>query len=148
MASPVSDVVIDVVEFTVERGKVREFARASFAEDAVHVDPLAAGRAGYSGVLATATHSVVTGHYRDQRAVAEYLGLAIERIVVGSVSWEYGRPLADGDRLVATRRVEKDESREGSRGPLRIVTLATEFVDASGVVVLVQRDVLIERAGA
>ncbi|RFA10494.1 acyl dehydratase [Subtercola boreus] len=127
--------VVDTVEFTVEAGKIREFARATFTEDPRHA----------AGELATATHSVVTGHYRDQRGFVARLGLAIERIVVGSVSWEYERPLIAGDRLVATRRVEADTVREGRTGAMRFVTLATSFTDAAGETALVQREVLIER---
>ncbi len=123
--------ILDIVTFPVESGKIREFARATFTEDPVHSD---------DGV-ATLTHSVVTGHYRDQRGFVERLGLAIERVVVGSVSWDYVRPLVAGDRLVATRRVESDENRRG----MRFVTLATEFTAAAGEIVLVQREVLIER---
>jgi acyl dehydratase len=123
--------ILDVVEFRVESGKIREFARATFTTDPVHTE----------GSLATLTHSVVTGHYRDQRGFVSALGLVLERVVVGSVSWEYARPLGAGDQLVATRRVESDENRRG----MRFVTLATEFTDAAGEVVLVQREVLIER---
>lgn len=129
---------LDTVEFTVESGKVREFARATFATDPVHT-------VGGSDVLATLTHSVVTGHYRDQATFVDALGLAISRVVVGSVSWEYARPLAADDTLTATRRIESDERREGTSGPMRFVTLVTDFVDAHGDVVLVQREVLIER---
>ncbi|MCU1413382.1 MAG: acyl dehydratase [Microbacteriaceae bacterium] len=128
--------ILDVVEFPVEQGKIREFAHATFTEDAVH----SAG----PDSLATLTHSVVTGHYRDQSAFVSALGLDISRVVVGSVSWEYRRPLATGDQLVATRRIESDETRRG----MRFVTLATEFTDAAGDLVLVQREVLIERGAA
>jgi acyl dehydratase len=137
--------ILDIVEIPVERGKIREFARSTFVTDAVHTDATAAEAAGFAAVPATATHSVVTGHYRDQRAFVETLGLALDRIVVGQVSWEYGRPLLAGDRLTATRTVEIDESREGRSGRMRIVTLRTEFVDQAGDVALVQREVLIER---
>ncbi len=129
--------ILDIVELPVEAGKIREFARATFTEDAVH----AAG----SGSLATLTHSVVTGHYRDQAGFITALGLELARVVVGSVSWEYRRPLAAGDELTVTRRLESDEHRDGSSGSMRLVTLATEFADVAGDVVLVQREVLIER---
>jgi hypothetical protein len=137
--------VVDEVELPVERGKIREFARATATTDAVHTDRAAALAAGFAGIPATATYVVATGHYRDQAAFVGKLGMAISRIVVGSVSWRYHRVIVEGDTLTAIRRVESDELRVGTSGPMRIVTLATEFVDASGTVALVQREVLIER---
>lgn len=137
---------MDEVAFEVERGKIREFARATGASDPVHVDPEAAAARGHEDVLATATHVVVSGHHRDQRAFVAGLGLDIRRIVVGSTAWEYLRPLRAGDALDGVRRVLADETKPGRNGvSMRLVTLETEYVDRSGEVVVRQREVLIER---
>jgi acyl dehydratase len=139
--------VLDTVSFEVEAGKVREFARATHATDPLHRDPDAATAAGFAGVPATATHVVVAGHHRDQRQFVRDLGLAIERVVVGSVEWNYTRPLVAGDRLTGTRRILEDVVREGKRGAtMRLVTLETDWVDASGATAVTQREVLIERS--
>jgi hypothetical protein len=138
--------VVDTIRFDVERGKIREFALATNAQDRVHVDRAAALAAGLTAEAATATHVVVAGHHRDQRGVLERLGLALERVVVGSTGWTYLRPLVAGDRLVGTRRVVADERKQRPDGTsLRLVTLETEFVDALGELVVRQRDVLVER---
>jgi len=140
--------VVDTVRFEVERGKIREFAVASRAGDPVHTDPSEAARRGYD-LLATATHVVVAGHYRDQRAFVAKLGLDIRWIVVGSTSWEYARPLVAGDALTGVRTVVADESKvSGSGGSMRLVTLETPYVDAQGDLVVRQREVLIERSGS
>jgi acyl dehydratase len=129
--------VVDVVGFDVERGKIAEFARATHAEDPQHH---------YAHALATATHVVVAGHHRDQAAFVEKLGLELSRIVMGSASWEYERPLRAGDSLVGTRTVVADEHREGKRGgTMRLITLETVYVDTGSAVVVRQREVLIER---
>jgi acyl dehydratase len=137
--------LVDEVTLPVERGKVREFVRATGASDPVHVDADAAAAAGFEAIPAPLTFSVSTAHLRDQQTFVRGLGLVLERIVVGSVSWEYRRPILVGDELRAVRRVESDESRAGRSGPMRFVTLATEFTDQRGELVLVQREVLIER---
>lgn len=138
--------VLDVVSFEVEAGKVLEFARATHAVDPVHTDPAAAGAAGFGRIPATPTHVVVAGHHRDQQGFVRALGLAIERVVVGSVDWEYARPLVVGDRLTGTRRVVDDTIRDGKRGgTLRLVTLETAWVDQLGATAVTQREVLIER---
>src|SRR5881296_3146757 len=121
--------VVDTVRFDVERGKIREFARATGAADLVHTDRREAQAHGHADVLATATHVVVSGHYRDQRAVVAALGLDLRRVVVGSTAWEYARPLRASDTLTGTRKVVGDETREGTRGgTMRLVTLETEYV--------------------
>ena len=138
--------LVDTVRFDVERGKIREFARATGAADPVHTDPREAQARGHGDVLATATHVIVSGHYRDQRAFVAALGLDIRRIVVGSTAWDYARPLRASDTLTGTRRVVADETRSGRRGgTMRLITLETEYVDSDGAAAVRQREVLIER---
>ncbi len=141
--------VVDEVTVTVEAGKIGEFAKATHAADPVHTDPAAARESGFSSVAATPTHVVVAGHHRDQRGFVAALGLDITRIVVGSVEWEYTRPLVAGDRLTGVRRVVDDATREGKRGgTMRLVTLQTDWTGDDGAVALTQREVLVERGVA
>ncbi|MFF5989132.1 FAS1-like dehydratase domain-containing protein [Prauserella flavalba] len=133
------------MSFEVERGKVREFARATFAEDPVYTDREVAVARGHADVVATPTYVVVSLHYRDQREWVAQLGLDIGRVVVGSVRWTYRRPMVVGDMIVGTRRVVKDERKPGSGGDLRVLTLETDFVDATGQIVATEEDVVIER---
>ncbi|GAA5121123.1 FAS1-like dehydratase domain-containing protein [Haloechinothrix salitolerans] len=138
--------IVDDVTFEVERGKILEFARATHTQDQVHTDTAIARANGFNDVLATPTHVAVAGHYRDQRGFVTSLGLAMERVVVGKVRWEYFRPLAAGDKLRGRRRVVSDERREGKRsGQMRLITLATDYIDARGDVVVRQSEVLVER---
>ena len=138
--------VLDVVSFEVEAGKVREFALATHAADTAHTRAEVAAEAGFGAIAATPTHVVVASHYRNQKEFVAALGLAIERVVVGSVEWEYARPLLVGDRLTGTRRIASDTTREGKRGgTMRLVTLETEWTDESGHRAVTQREVLIER---
>lgn len=138
--------IVDEVDFAVERGKIQEFARATYTKDLVHTDHEAAREAGADDLLATPTHSVVAGHHRDQRGFVDKLGLALERVVVGSVKWQYFHPLQAGDSVRGVRSVVGDERRESRRGgSMRMVTLETEFVDTTGETLLRQQEVLIER---
>lgn len=138
--------VIDVVAFDVERGKVRELCRATQTTDPIHTDPAAAVDAGFVDVLATPTHTVVAGHYRDQLGFVNKLGLALERVVVGSVKWDYFRPVQVGDSLRGVRRLVADEQREGKRGgSMRVMTLETNYVDGHDETVVRVTETLIER---
>jgi acyl dehydratase len=138
--------LVDEVHIDVERGKIREFVRATGVTDPVHTDQEAARAAGLDAPAATATYVVVTGHQRDQQAFVDALGLDITRVVVGSVSWAYDRPLVAGDRLTARRTVVDDRTKESRSGATnRLVTLETAFVAADGTVAARQREVLVER---
>lgn len=133
--------IVDEVAFDVERGKILEFARATLARDPVHTDRDTARAAGFPDVLATPTHVVVAGHHRDQRGFVDKLGLAFERVVVGSVTWTYLRPLHAAEHLTGVRRVVDDVRKKS----LRIVTLETEYTDRHGEVAVRVREALIER---
>ncbi|RRQ25656.1 acyl dehydratase [Rhodococcus sp. Eu-32] len=140
---------VDTVTIDVEVGKIREFARATHARDSAYTDLDCARSAGFDRHPATPTHVVVAGHQRDQQAFVRSLGLAIERVVVGSVDWEYARPVVAGDSLTGTRQVVGDTTKEGKRGgSMRLVTLETRWTDESGELVVTQREVLIERGAA
>ncbi len=141
--------VLDEVSFRVEAGKVREFSRATYTADPVHTDIEAARAAGFSTIPATPTHVVAGGHYRDQQGFVKTLGMTIERVVVGSVDWEYVRPLVVGDNLTGTRRIVDDTTKEGKRGgTMRLVTLETTWVDEHGHTAVLQRETLIERSAS
>ncbi|KAA9164526.1 MaoC family dehydratase [Amycolatopsis acidicola] len=133
--------MLDEVTFDIERGKIREFVLATHAGDTVHTSVEAARDAGFPDVPATATHVVVAGHYRDQRAFVAKLGLAYDRVVVGSVKWTYFRPLCAGDSVRGVRRVAADTRKRN----LRFVTLETDYLDAAGDCAVRVREVLIER---
>ncbi|MBM6545422.1 MaoC family dehydratase N-terminal domain-containing protein [Janibacter sp. YIM B02568] len=137
--------VVDTVAIDVEAGKIGEFVRATRVSDPVHSHPEAAAAAGLQGVAATPTHVVVAGHCRDPRAWVEALGLDMQRVIVGSVSWEYVRPLVAGDRVNGRRVVVRDERRDGRTGPMRVITMETDWRDASGDLAVRQRETIIER---
>lgn len=146
MSESLVGTIVDDVVLHVEPGKLREMVKATQASDPVHTDPEAAAAAGFRALPATATYVVVAGHQRDPRAFTAKLGLAMERIVVGEVSWVYERPLVVGDEIRGTRTVVGDIVRPGKRGgQMRIVTLETPYTDAEGVVVVRQTETLIER---
>jgi acyl dehydratase len=138
--------VVDEVVFDVERGKIGEFVRATGVQDPVHRSPDAARAAGLPDIAATATHVVVAGHHRDQLAFVRALGLDLARVVVGSVRWEYERPLVAGDRLRGVREVVGDERKTNRKGgTLRLVTLRTEYRDAADAAVVRVLETIIER---
>jgi acyl dehydratase len=121
--------VIDEVEFPVEEGKLREFARA-------------VGSVNGNGVPLTFT--TVAGHWRDQAAMVKLLGLDLRRIVVGGSEWEYHAPVTAGDRLRGRRVLIGREQKQGAQGAMMVLTLETRFHRQDGELAVVQRDTVIE----
>lgn len=141
--------IVDEVRFEVERGKIAEFVRATAVTDPVHRDPSAAGAAGLDDIAATATHVVVAGHHRDPSAFIALLGLDLARVVVGSVSWTYRRPLVAGDRVHGIRTVMSDEQKTTrSGGVLRLITLLTRYRDQHDHIVVEVEETIVERGVA
>jgi hypothetical protein len=117
--------VVDEVDFPVEEGKVREFALACGSSDLTTV-PL--------------TFAAVAGHWRDQAAMVELLGLDIKRVVVGGSEWEYVSPVRIGDRLRGARVLSELSQKRG----MRFLTLETTLRRSDGEVAVIQRDTVIE----
>ena len=136
---------VDEYVIPVEAGKVLEFARAiqDPADRYRSLDGAAAD--GFSAVPAPLSFAVTAAHHRDAAAAASSLGLAMERVVVGEVGWEYERPVLVGDVLYGRRRVSGVRHRDGARGgSMTFVTMMTEFRDRDDVLVLSQDETLIE----
>src|SRR6266550_6065260 len=129
-------------ELPIERGKVREFARALLDDDPVFVETAAADAG-----PAPLTFSMALAHWLDESdGGISRLGLDLRRLLHGGTSWEYVRPLCAGDELKAERRVADVATKEGKRGgAMTVVEIETVYRDADGGVVLRQRDTLLER---
>lgn len=109
--------VLESWEFTVERAKLKEFARA--VQD-VHAE---------TGDIAPPTFPVVSSAGFVERLVTGRLGLDRSRTVHGEQAYEYSEPVRVGDTLRCTARLIADETKLGTRGGfMRIVTTEVEFV--------------------
>jgi acyl dehydratase len=70
------------------------------------------------------------------------LALDFSRILHGSQSYEYVRPLREGETLTVRSRIESIRERAGAG----FLTLVTELLQADGAVVCVARSSMVERA--
>jgi hypothetical protein len=126
-------------ELTVERGKIREFARATRAEDPSYLDdpqPVIPPT-----FLATAAHWA-----RNELALLDGVKGDPRRRLHGTQEFAFhGPPPRAGARLRGVPRIEAAYERNGRRGGrLRFYVLATEFSDETGRVVAVARMTVVE----
>lgn len=115
--------------YLVGREKVREFARAVFADDPQHTDPAAARALGYSDVVAPPTFAMVVQDLTLQQLLAEPdSGIELSRVLHGDQRFAYTRPIVAGDELTAKLAVT------GIRavGANSMVTSEAVVTDAAG----------------
>ena len=126
--------------YLVGREKVREFARAVFADAPQHLDPAAAQALGYRDVVAPPTFAMVVQDLTMQQLLAvEDSGIALERTVHAEQRFHYSRPIVAGDELTAQLSIT------GIRpfGAGAMVTSAAEITDADGAHVVTATSVLL-----
>lgn len=132
--------------YLVGREKVREFARAVFADAPQHSDPEAARALGYDDVVAPPTFAMVVQDLTLQQLLGDPgSGIELSRLVHAEQRFRYTRPIVAGDELIATLSVTGIRSMGGNA----MITSEAEIVDATGAHVVTTTSVLLAgEAGA
>jgi peroxisomal enoyl-CoA hydratase 2 len=138
-----------IEDFTVETGKVEEFARAVSDDNPIHRDADAATSRGFDRVPAplTFTRTSTFPRYRTEKSVE--LGFQPEYVLHGAHAYEYDRPLLAGDVLTGETTLTDVTEREGQRGgTMTFAEVETVYRDRSDERVLTERATVIETDGA
>ena len=126
--------------YLVGREKVREFARAVFADDPQHFDPAAARALGYPDVVAPPTFAMVVQDFTLQQLLAEPdSGIVLSRVLHGEQRFTYTRPIVAGDELTGTLRIAAVRAVGGNA----MVTCEAEIADADGAHVVTTTSLLV-----
>jgi acyl dehydratase len=132
------------VPYLVGREKVREFARAVFADDPQHSDPDAARALGYADVVAPPTFAIVVAEQTLQQLIAlPDSGIELARTVHAEQRFRYTRPIVAGDELTAHLSVTGIRMLGGNA----MVTSESEITDAAGGHVVTATSVLVVGEG-
>ena len=126
-------------EMPLERGKVREFARATQSRNPAYDGPAAIIPATFL------THARLAWEPRAQ-AVIDRLGFDMRRILHGEEEYVFhGPPPSVGQTLTVETRLDEQWEKEGRRGgTMRFARVVNEYRDAAGVLVAEQRSVIVE----
>ncbi|MET0295975.1 MAG: MaoC family dehydratase N-terminal domain-containing protein [Microbacterium sp.] len=126
--------------YLVGREKVREFARAVFADDPQHVDPVAAQALGYADVVAPPTFAMVVQDLTLQQLLAEPdSGIVLSNVLHAEQRFAYSRPIVAGDELTAQLAVTGIRTLGGNA----MVTSDAVVTDAAGEHVVTATSVLL-----
>ncbi|MBW9092364.1 MaoC family dehydratase N-terminal domain-containing protein [Microbacterium jejuense] len=130
--------------YLVGREKVREFARAVFADDPQHTDPAAAQALGYADVVAPPTFAIVVTDATLQQLLSEPdSGIVLQNVLHAEQKFRYSRPIVAGDKLTAKLSVTGIRA----MGAAAMVTSESEITDAAGAHVVTTTSVLLVGEG-
>ncbi|KDA07091.1 hypothetical protein DC31_01300 [Microbacterium sp. CH12i] len=115
--------------YLVGREKVREFARAVFADAPLHTDVEAARALGHPDVVAPPTFAMVVQDLTLQQLLNEPgSGIELSRTIHAEQRFAYTRPIVAGDELTAQLKVTGIRMMAGNA----MITSESEISDAAG----------------
>jgi len=129
----------------VERGKIREFARAIKDDNPIYFDAdYAKQQAG--GIVPPPTFTMTQAFWDDAGNRID-LGLDMRRVLHGTQEFEYVRPVHAGDTLTGQGKISEVYKKPGKRGgEMTFVVMETEYKNQRGEVALYSRSTIIETA--
>lgn len=131
-------------EFPIERGKIREYARAIGDDNPIYQDPDFAAKTAVGGIIAPPTF-LRTFMYEPRDAVEALDVKDWSFIVHGEQEFEYLLPVLAGDVLSAQDKIISIVEKESRRaGKLQIAVIETSFHNQRGEKVQIARRTLVE----
>ncbi len=126
--------------YLVGREKVREFARAVFADAPLHTDVEAARALGHADVVAPPTFAMVIQDLTLQQLLGEPdSGIELARTIHAEQRFAYSRPIVAGDELTAKLSVTGIRMMAGNA----MITSEAAITDAAGEHVVTATSVLL-----
>ncbi len=131
---------------TVERGKIKEFARAIGNDDPLYLDDRVGAASAWGDVIAPPTFSITfRDEAADTTAFLKELGTDISRILHGEQEFEIFRPLQPGQTYLCRSKVIDIYEKAGRSGPMAFVVRETSIADGSNEIVATMRQVTVVR---
>ena len=131
---------------TVERGKIKEFARAIGDLSPFYLDD-AVGRASEWGdIIAPPTFPVT---FRDESAdtgaLLRDLGVDVSRLLHGEQEFEHFKPIQPGQTFLVRTRITDIYEKSGKSGPMAFVARESTVTDGDNDIVVVIRHITVVR---
>ncbi|HYS17700.1 MAG TPA: MaoC family dehydratase N-terminal domain-containing protein [Candidatus Binatia bacterium] len=131
---------------TVERGKIKEFARAIGDGNPLYLDDRVGAASEWGDLIAPPTFAVTfRDETADTAAFLRELGTDISRILHGEQEFELFRPLQPGQTYLCRARVVDIYEKAGRSGPMAFVLRETAITDRTNEIVATMRHITIVR---
>jgi acyl dehydratase len=132
--------------FTVERGKIKEFARAIGDLNPFYLDDEAGRASPWGDIIAPPTFPIIfRSEAADSTAVLRDLGVEIGRVLHGEQEFEQFRPFTPGQTVLCRTRVVDVYEKPGRSGPLGFVVREMTVTDGDNEIVATMRQVTVVR---
>lgn len=140
-------------EFPIEKGKIREFARALGDKNPIYADEEYARSMGFRSIPAPPTYTAsFLHHVPDENFLLnlmEKMGISVATSVHGESEFEYIRPICAGDVLTVRIKVKDYYQKKGKRGgKMNFITVEADYTNQDGELVQKDRMLFIERETA
>jgi acyl dehydratase len=140
-------------ELPVEKGKIKEFARALGDKNPLYYDEELAKSMGFRSVPAPPTFTATFLHHVPDENfllnMMQEMGIAVATSVHGESEFEYLAPVCAGDVLTVAVKVKDYYQKEGKRGgKMNFITVESAYTNQDGELVQRDRMLFIERETA
>ena len=130
---------------TVERGKIKEFARAIGDDNPAYLDDRVGQASEWGDVIAPPTFMTTFRDGADNAAFLRELGTDISRLLHGEQEFELRRPIQPGQTYVCRTRILDIYEKTGKSGPMAFVVRETAITDRHDEIVGSMRHVTVIR---
>jgi hypothetical protein len=129
---------------TVERGKIKEFARAIGDSNPFHLDDQIGAASAWGDIIAPPTFATTFRH-EDGGAMLRDLGTDISRVLHGEQEFELFRQIRPGETFLCRPRVLDVYEKTGRSGPMAFVVRETVITDRANEIVAKMRHITVVR---
>jgi len=136
-------------EMPIERGKIREFAKAILDDNPIYTDLTYGANSKFKGILAPPTFTATKAFWRQGESVSERTGLDSHFRLHGEEEFEYHKPILAGDVLTCRSKITEAYEKPGKRGgKMTFIVSEFTFYNQKKEKVLVSRTTTIHTEGA
>ncbi len=130
---------------TVERGKIKEFARALGDDNPLYLDDGVGQASEWGDIIAPPTFMTTFRDGADSGAFLRELGTDISRVLHGEQEFELYRPIRPGETFVCRSKVLDVYEKTGRSGPMAFVARETSVTDQTNEIVALVRHITVVR---
>jgi acyl dehydratase len=131
---------------TVEREKIKEFARAIGDANPFYLDDRVGAASEWGALIAPPTFAITFRSERaDSDALLRDLGVDISRILHGEQEFEIVRQLTPGETYLCRTKVVDIYEKTGKTGPMAFVVRETTVTDRTNEIVATMRSIMVIR---
>jgi acyl dehydratase len=130
---------------TVERGKIKEFARAIGDDNPFYLDDRVGQASEWGDIIAPPTLMTTFRDGADGAVFLRDLGTDISRLLHGEQEFEMHRPIRPGETFLCRSKVVDVYEKTGRSGPMGFVVRETSVTDRANELVATIRSVTVVR---